>query len=88
VRTLVERVCDRLVAVTDGRLQPTELGATTRLWSLAGEESADLDSIEVLALLKSIEDEFDVALPPQLELMPTATVGDIATYLEEHGGPG
>jgi acyl carrier protein len=85
VNELVDQICDAIVAVTEGRVRRFELGPETRLWSLADDESVDLDSLEILALLFRLEEASGRPLPAALELRPTATVGDVAHALASDG---
>ncbi|ARP50966.1 MULTISPECIES: acyl carrier protein [Caproicibacterium] len=41
------------------------------------------DSLDVVDLLMSLEDEFDVEIPDE-EIENLKTVGDVVNYLEEH----
>ena len=40
------------------------------------------DSLDILQLLMTIEDEYGIAIPDE-ELVKFVTVGDVVTYLEE-----
>ena len=41
------------------------------------------DSLDVVDMLMSLEDEFDVEIPDE-EIEKLHTVGDVVTYIEEH----
>ena len=47
------------------------------------EEDLGADSVEVIDLLMSLEDEFDVEIPDEA-IDEIRTVGDLVAYLEEH----
>ena len=47
------------------------------------QEDLGADSLDVVDLLMSIEDEFDVEVPDE-EIENIKTVGDIVRYIEEH----
>ena len=41
------------------------------------------DSLDVVDMLMSLEDEFDVEIPDE-EIEKLQTVGDVVAYIEEH----
>lgn len=47
------------------------------------EEDLGADSVEVIDLLMSLEDEFDVEIPDEA-IDEIRTIGDLAAYIEEH----
>ena len=47
------------------------------------EEDLGADSVEVIDLLRSLEDEFDVEIPDEA-IDEIRTIGDLVAYLEEH----
>ncbi len=47
------------------------------------EEDLGADSVEVIDLLMSLEDEFDVEIPDEA-IDEIRTIGDLVAYLEEH----
>lgn len=47
------------------------------------QEDLGADSIDVVDLVVSIEDEFDIEIPDE-EIEDVKTVGDIVKYVEEH----
>ena len=55
-----------------------ELTDTTNI-----EEDLGADSVEVIDLLMSLEDEFQVEIPDEA-IDEIRTIGDLAAYIEEH----
>lgn len=49
-------------------------------------EDLGADSLDVVELLMSLEDEFGLSLPDEVA-MQLKTVGDIVKYIEEHKKP-
>ncbi len=47
------------------------------------EEDLGADSVEVIDLLMSLEDEFQVEIPDEA-IDEIRTIGDLAAYIEEH----
>ncbi len=47
------------------------------------EEDLGADSVEVIDLLMSLEDEFDVEIPDEA-IDEIRTVGELTAYIEEH----
>ena len=47
-------------------------------------EDLDADSLDLFELVMSLEEEYGVEIPSE-DLEKMATVGDIVTYLKEHG---
>ena len=47
------------------------------------QEDLNADSIDVVDLVVSIEDEFDIEIPDE-EIEDVKTVGDVVKYVEEH----
>ncbi len=56
----------------------SELTDTTNI-----EEDLGADSVEVIDLLMSLEDEFQVEIPDEA-IDEIRTIGDLAAYIEEH----
>ena len=46
-------------------------------------EDLNADSLDVVDMLMSLEDEFDVEIPDE-EIENIHTVGDLVSYIEEH----
>ncbi len=46
-------------------------------------EDLGADSLDVVDMLMSLEDEFDVEIPDE-EIENIRTVGDLVSYIEEH----
>lgn len=46
-------------------------------------EDLNADSLDVVDMLMSLEDEFDVEIPDE-EIESIHTVGDLVSYIEEH----
>jgi len=46
-------------------------------------EDLGADSLDVVDMLMSLEDEFDVEIPDD-EIEKVQTVGDVVAYIEEH----
>ena len=55
-----------------------ELTDTTNI-----EEDLGADSVEVIDLLMSLEDEFQIEIPDEA-IDEIRTIGDLAAYIEEH----
>ena len=47
------------------------------------EEDLGADSVEVIDLLMSLEDEFQIEIPDEA-IDEIRTIGDLAAYIEEH----
>lgn len=47
------------------------------------QEDLGADSLDVVDMLMSLEDEFDVEIPDE-EIDHIQTVGDLVSYIEEH----
>ena len=45
-------------------------------------EDLKVDSLDLFEMVMSLEDEFDVEIPTELEKMET--VGDVVEYIKEH----
>ena len=58
-----------------------EADAVTPTASLA--EDLGADSLDVVDMLMSLEDEFDVEIPDE-EIEKMRTVGEVVSYIEEH----
>lgn len=56
----------------------SELTDTTNI-----EEDLGADSVEVIDLLMSLEDEFQIEIPDEA-IDEIRTIGDLAAYIEEH----
>ena len=56
----------------------SDLNDTTNI-----EEDLGADSVEVIDLLMSLEDEFQVEIPDEA-IDEIRTIGDLAAYIEEH----
>lgn len=59
-------------------LNENEISMTTSL-----KEDLDIDSLDLIDLVMSLEDEFSVELPDEA-LAEMQTVGDIVKYIEEN----
>lgn len=73
-------VFDKVQAILSSQLDvdKDQITANTNI-----EEDLGADSLDVVDLLMSLEDEFDVEIPDE-EIDNIRTVGQLVAYIEEH----
>ena len=73
-------VLEKVKAILSNQFDVEEstLETTTRL-----DEDLGADSLDVVDLLMSLEDEFDVEIQDE-DIEKIRTVGDLVSYIEEH----
>ena len=73
-------VLEKIKAILSNQFDVEEstLETTTRL-----DEDLGADSLDVVDLLMSLEDEFDVEIQDE-DIEKIRTVGDLVSYIEEH----
>ena len=73
-------VLEKIKAILSNQFDVEEstLDTTTRL-----DEDLGADSLDVVDLLMSLEDEFDVEIQDE-DIEKIRTVGDLVAYIEEH----
>ena len=73
-------VLDKMKAILSNQFDVEEstLETSTRL-----DEDLGADSLDVVDLLMSLEDEFDVEIQDE-DIEKIRTVGDLVAYIEEH----
>lgn len=59
-------------------IEESEITAETNI-----RDDLGADSLDLVDMLMSLEDEFDVEIPDD-EIEKLATVGDVVAYIEEH----
>ena len=73
---IFEKVRDIICEQFD--LEPDQVTENTLL-----KEDLDADSLDLVDLVMSVEDEFQIEVPEE-EVRNIKTVGDIVKYIEEH----
>ena len=77
---MIGLVLEKIKAILSNQFDVEEstLETTTRL-----DEDLGADSLDVVDLLMSLEDEFDVEIQDE-DIEKIRTVGDLVSYIEEH----
>ena len=73
-------VLEKITAILSSQfdIEESEITAETNI-----RDDLGADSLDLVDMLMSLEDEFDVEIPDD-EIEKLATVGDVVTYIEEH----
>ena len=73
-------VLEKVAAILSAQI---EVDADTITMDTDFVEDLNADSLDVVDMLMSLEDEFDVEIPDE-EIENIHTVGDLVSYIEEH----
>lgn len=73
-------VLEKIIAILSSQfdIEESEITAETNI-----RDDLGADSLDLVDMLMSLEDEFDVEIPDD-EIEKLSTVGDVVAYIEEH----
>lgn len=73
-------VLEKITAILSSQfdIEESEITAETNI-----RDDLGADSLDLVDMLMSLEDEFDVEIPDD-EIEKLSTVGDVVAYIEEH----
>jgi acyl carrier protein len=88
--TALKAVWSAIVKVKKGEALPDDLSENTRLFYAddIDEPALNIDSLGMLGIISSIEQELGLRLPLDLEFETLNTVGDLAVFLTTIGSVG